>query len=367
MVSFPPGGGPLARNVYMAEAALEPYVSTINMVRSGSDGPRVIRRFDALGAPDMALTPDGTRLYVVSGDRRPGDELVAFDVATGEVEMTARLRPRGRLFRVSGWPTPCCPTMEVSSDGRWLFLMWVTPGDEGERTFYVAIFDTVEGALLPEMMPFEDCEPGIRALVPLHGARRIAVACGKSADVRFLEASETGSVAASARLELPEVRDVRELPFGPLDFGDLAWAVASPDRRLLYVVSLNGHVSVVDLENQRLVNEDQIDLGPDRHVGYGQVHLSGTGDSMFLGLGPMSDGHDVSTATQVMEVDTSTWAERRTVGAQTRFLTFAVTPGADEVYVASAPKGLFLVDMGTGRVIEVPGVGPRHEMLETAG
>jgi len=143
--------------------------------------------------------------------------------------------------------------------------------------------------------------------------------------------------------------------------------VASPDRRLLYVVSLNGHVSVVDLESQRLVDEDQIDLGPDRHVGYGQVHLSGTGESMFLGLGPMSDGHDVSTATQVIEVDTSTWAELRAVAAGTRFGSFAVTPGADDVYVASAPKGLLLLDMGTGRVTEVPGVGQRHEMLETAG
>ncbi|MGH2656858.1 MAG: hypothetical protein ACRDIZ_09235 [Actinomycetota bacterium] len=358
---------PLARNVFVAEEAAEPYVSTIQMVRSGPDGPRVIHTFEALGAPDMALTADGSRLYVLSSDRRLGDELVAFDVATGDVDMTDRLQPVRRVVRVSGWPIPCCPTMEVSPDGRWLFLLWVTPGDAGERTFYVATFDTVEGALLPEMMPLEDCEPGIQALVPLPGPRRLAVVCGKGADVRFLEASETGSVAASARLELPEVRDVRELPFGPLDFADPAWAVPSSDRRVLYVVRLNGHVSVVDLERRDLVGEHRIDLGPDRHVGYGQVHLSGTGESMFLGLGPMSDGHDVSTATQVMEVDTSTWVELRTVAAQTRFLSFAVTPGADGVYVASTPKGLFLVDMATGRVVEVPGAGPRHEMLETAG
>lgn len=230
----------------------------------------------------------------------------------------------------------------------------------------MSTFDTVEGALLSEMISFEDCEPGIHALVPLHGARRIAVVCGKGADVRFLEASETGSVATLARLELPGVPVVRELPYGSLDFGDLAWAVASPDRRLLYVVRLNGHVSVVDLDSGDLVDEHRIELGPDRHVGYGQVHLAGDGESIFLGVGPMSDGFDVSTATEVMQVDTSTWTEIRTVPTRTRFGSFSVTPNGD-VYVASHPKGLLLVDMASGRVAEVPGVGTRHQMLEVAG
>jgi DNA-binding beta-propeller fold protein YncE len=363
--------GALARTIFVTEErqtepSFEPYASTIHMVRTGRDGPRVIRTVEALGAPDMAVSADGTRLYVVSGDGRR-DELVAYDVATGEVEMTARLRPEGRLFRVSGWPIPCCPTMEGSPDGRWLFLLWVTPGDEGERTFFVTTFDTVEGRMLPEMIPFDECEPGTQALVPLPGVRRLAVVCGKSGDVRFVQASRTGSVAASASVEIPAVPDVRQLLYGPFDFADPAWAVASPDRRLLYVVRLNGHVSIVDLEQERLVGEARVGLGPDRHVGYGQVHLSGTGESMFLGLGPMGDGHDVSTATHVMEVDTSTWAELRTVPVGTRFLTFAVTPGAVEIYVASSPRGLLLLDMSSGRVTEVPGVGPKHEMLEVSG
>lgn len=102
---------------FLAEDPSVPYASTIQMVRSGPAGPRVIRTLDALGAPDLAMSPDGTRLYVVSGDRQ-GDELMAFDVATGGVEMRVRLRPEGRLFRVSGWPIPCCPTMDVSPDGR---------------------------------------------------------------------------------------------------------------------------------------------------------------------------------------------------------------------------------------------------------
>jgi len=193
---------PEARTVVVAEEGREPYVSTVHMVRAGPGGPRVARSFEALSAPDLAVSPDGSRLYVISGDRRPGDELVAFDVATGEAEMTVRLQPEGRLFRVSGWPFPCCPTMELSPDARWLFLLWVTPGDEGERTVFVATLDTVEGRMLPEMMPLDECEPGIQALVPLPRVRRLAVVCGRSADVRFLEASETGSVAASAPLRL---------------------------------------------------------------------------------------------------------------------------------------------------------------------
>jgi hypothetical protein len=364
--AFPAAGRELARSVYVVEWGVQQYASTIDMVGSGPDGPRVIRSFQAGGAPTMALTPDGTRLYVVSGDRRPGDELVAFDVATGEVEMTARLRPRERLFRLAGERLFCCPPMELSPDGQWLFLLWVTPGNAGERTFYVATFDTAEGIMLPEMMPLDECEPGIQTLVPLPGIRRIALVCEESSDVRFFEASETGSLASSTRLELPEVPDPPDEYGGLLNLGNLAWATASPDRSLLYSITLNGHVSVVDLGNQRVLAQHELDLGPDRHVGYGQVHLSGTGESMYLGLGPMSDGFDLTSANQVMEVDTSTWTELRTASTPRPFLTFAVTSGADEVYVTS-PRGLLRIDISTGHVNPVPGVGPKTKILETAG
>jgi hypothetical protein len=364
-LALPRARGPLARSVYVAVPGTDPYESKIHMVRSGVSGPQSIRTFPARGAPTLAVSPEGTRLYVASGygrGDRQTEELVAFDVTTGEEVMTAELRPQQELYRLGGGPIPCCSTMEFSPDGRWLFTLWVTPGSEGQRTFYVGTFDTVEGAMLPDMMPLEGCEPGIQALIPLAGIRGLAVVCEASSDVRFLEASDSGSLEATSRLELPVESDTRTDSFGnSLQLGNLAWAAASPDASLLYAVTLNGHVFLVDLVNRSLLAEDSIDLGPDWHVGYGKVHLSGNSETVYLGLGPMSDGFDLTSATQVLEVDTSTWEAVRRLDVPGRFLSLAVTGGDDELYALG--DGVTRLDMKRAEATAVSGVGRNPELV----
>jgi hypothetical protein len=365
-LAFPQASGPLARSVYAAVPGSEPYESTIHMVRAGPGGPQTIRTFSAGGAPTLALAPDGTRLYVASGHgrgERHTEELVALDVTTGKAEMTAELRPQDELYRLGGGPIPCCSTMELSPDGRWLFLLWVTPGSEGERTFYVATFDTVEGAMLPDMMPLEGCEPGIQTLIPLAGIRAVAVVCEASSDIRFLEASDSGGLKASTRLGLPVQADTRTDSFGnPLQLGNLAWATRSGDASLLYAVTLNGRVFVVDLMDRSVVAEHSIDLGPDSHVGYGKVDVSSNGEAMYLGLGPMSDGFDLTSATQVLEVDTSTWEPVRAIDVPGRFLSMVVTGGDDELY-ALGGNGLTRLDIKKGEASPVSAVGSNPELV----
>jgi hypothetical protein len=365
-LAAPRARGALDRSVYVATPEADPYESTIHMIRSGPRGPQTVRTFPARGAPALAVSPGGDRLYVVSGYGREDqltEELVAIDVTTGGELMKAELQPQEGLFRVSVGAVPCCPTMAVSPDGRWLFILWVSEGNEGERTFYVGTFDTVEGALLPDMMPLEGCEPGIQALIPLVGVRSLAVVCEASSDVRFLEAAEGGGLKASSRLHLPVVADTRTDSFGGrLQLGSLAWATASTDGSLLYAVTLNGHVLVVNLTDRSLVAEASIDLGMGRHVGYGKVGLSSNGESMYLGLGPVSDGFDLTSATQVLEVETASWNAIRTVDAPNRFQSLVVSGGEGEVYV-SGENGLARLAMRSAEVTLVPGVGQRPELV----
>jgi hypothetical protein len=365
-LASPAAGGPLARSVYVATPGAAFYESSVHMIRTGSRGPQTVRTFPARGAPALAVSPDRTRLYVVSGYGREGqatEELVAFDVTSGEEVMKAALRPEEALYRVASGSPSCCPTMAVSPDGRWLFLLWVTGGDEGERTFYVGTFDTVEGALLPEMMPLEGCEPGIQALIPLTEARSLAVVCEASSDVRFLEASDSGGLRASARLPLPVAADAKTDSFGnEFQLGRLAWAVASADSSSLYVVTLNGHVFVVDLSNRSIVAETSVDIGLDRHVAYGQVGLSDSGEKMYLGVGPISDGFDLISATHVLEVDTETWSPTNAIDLAGRFQSMVVTGGEGEVYV-SGDKGLSRVAVDDAKVTSVPSLGQRPESI----
>ena len=365
-LASPAAGGPLARSVYVATPGDAFYESSVHMIRTGSRGPQTIRTFPARGAPALAVSPDRARLYVVSGYGREDqatEELVAFDVTSGEELMKAALQPEEPLYRVASGSPSCCPTMAVSPDGRWLFLLWVTGGDEGERTFYVGTFDTVEGVLLPEMVPLEGCEPGIQALIPLTEARSLAVVCEASSDVRFLEASESGGLRASARLPLPVAPDAKTDSFGnEFQLGRLAWAVASADGSSLYVVTLNGHVFVVDLSSRSIVAETSVDIGLDRHVGYGQVGLSDSGEKMYLGVGPISDGLDLLSATHVLEVGTETWNPTNAIDLAGRFQSMVVTGGEGEVYV-SGDKGLSRVAVEDAKVTSVPSLGRRPESI----
>jgi YVTN family beta-propeller protein len=151
---------------------------------------RVIKTFKAGSTPDIALSPDGKRLYIASTwwttDRRGGGTLDVFDTASDALLKRIDNPDRG-LSTLPEYPS----TMVISKNGRWLYIYKVHQTLGGDE-HYVATFDTHNGRFLSEVQKTPFCG-GYGILQPLLADRQLAVVCRESSDVRFLDLARNGS------------------------------------------------------------------------------------------------------------------------------------------------------------------------------
>src|ERR1039458_1366247 len=136
--------------------------------------------------PDIALSPDGTRLYVASESRVPeGPEgagagrLDVVDTATGatvaSVADPQRWVVMGPLYGSE---------IALSADGHWLYVYKLMPGPEHTVSEFVAIFDTAANKFLPDTIPLSQCSGSL--LVPWPNGRALSVVCFVTGDLRTM-------------------------------------------------------------------------------------------------------------------------------------------------------------------------------------
>jgi DNA-binding beta-propeller fold protein YncE len=116
----------------------------------------VVRSFDTGMSPDIAVAPDGKRLYVgftTTDGEINRDRLVVVDTSSGEVLFTTD-NPNRSSYNVY----PPSSTMALSADGRWLYVMTLSPSTRD---------------------------------------REVQVVCAKSKEVHLLRISETGAAIDS--------------------------------------------------------------------------------------------------------------------------------------------------------------------------
>jgi DNA-binding beta-propeller fold protein YncE len=252
------------------------------------------------GQADLAISPDGQRLFVVSFDDPEGTKLSVVDATSGEVTAEAPFPPP------HGWRSyklRIYPTLAVSPEGTRVFVEAATSTESRA----LATFDVRQGAFLPEVASLEGCVGP--AILPRAEASVVVVCTFESSSqVRFLEISDTGSLAAEERLELPvsgaTLVDAPGDP-DPLELGVVAWAALSSDSGTLYAVTREGDVMVVDVGARSLERVVELELPAGLRVSWpGQVAVSG--DRLLVGLQPL--GFDwLVRSTHLAVVDTSTW------------------------------------------------------------
>ncbi|HEV2757007.1 MAG TPA: amine dehydrogenase large subunit [Actinomycetota bacterium] len=310
------------------------------------------RTYDAGRDPAMAVSPDGTRLYVASRDGS-GDTLRVVDAATGEVLQEVALRNRW----MSSLPA-YFPTMELSSDGRWLYILeaLVTGGDATEDS--VAVFDTRTGKLLPRSASVPSC--GGAALVPADRGVGFSAACHLSHDARRVTVSPEGAAEASSRTELPRHEDGRKDRHGTsFDLWRVAWAVRGPEDGRMYAVTQNGRVSVVDGAARRVTRTEDLGLSEDAFVPFGAGEISPAGDRLFLGIGTVEDALDRLTSDRVLVADTGTWETVAEIETSLPFQSLTVSPSGRYVYgISTEARSIVIVDVHLGEEVGViEGVG----------
>ncbi|MGA8599293.1 MAG: hypothetical protein WB676_31625, partial [Bryobacteraceae bacterium] len=107
---------------------------------------KVMGSFSAGYEPDFALSPDGSRLYVASGEREDG-ELAVIDTNSGKIRHISF--PDRTLYRPWYYGLPPYSSMAVSSDGRVCRILGQHVVSPGKIENLVWTFDTRSGRLLP--------------------------------------------------------------------------------------------------------------------------------------------------------------------------------------------------------------------------
>jgi DNA-binding beta-propeller fold protein YncE len=310
------------------------------------------RTYDAGRDPAMAVSPDGTRLYVASRDDA-GDALRVIDTATGEELQEVALRNRW----MSSLPA-YFPTLQLSPNGRWLYVLeaLVTGGDAAD--YSVATFDTQTGRLLPRSAEVPSC--GGAAVLPAVRGMGFNAACPLSHDARRVAVSPQGAADAGSRVDLPRHDDGRKDRSGtPFDLWRVAWAVRGTDDDRMYAVTQNARVSVVDGAARRVTRTEDLQLADDAFVPFGAAAASPAGDRLFLGIGTVSDELDRLTSDRIVVVDTETWEAGAPIETSREFQSLTVSPSGRYVYaISTESKSVVIVDVHLGEEVGViEGIG----------
>ena len=187
------------------------------------------------GFSEMALSPDGSRLYAASGS-----ELAIIDVTAGQIIRTLPLQSRLR-YKVA----PDFPTLAASPDGRWLYISKRYGNSPETATYTVAVFDTMSGAFLPN-----EAEIGCGLGVLLPFVHDLQVLCPSTNDARFLQFAPSGVAVSFTRVSFPKGAVINPEVVRTLPVGSSLWDVrtggVSPDGRAVTAVMGDGQILEID-------------------------------------------------------------------------------------------------------------------------
>lgn len=330
VLDFAPGGDAL----HSALLALEVSDASVRTVRSyplGND-------------PDVALSPDGSRLYAVSrvpvSDTNTRDTLSVIDSATGSVVQEVPVP-----FWQGTTGRHITQKIAASPDGAYVYVLVGFVDDPIAPPQSLATFDVAQGAILSDLAPLDGCG-GSPTILPRSGASVIVV-CRQFNQVRFIQLAKSGGIESEQRLSLPGTGATVEDEFGnKRDVSFISGAVLSPSSEELYAVARDGRVFVVDVTAQALTGTIDLQLPADMLVGVPQVAISPDGEQIILGLGP-ARSWDAVRADTVFAVDIATWSKSSETPTAP-FWAFAVA-GTTQVFTIEPETGaLASVDINEG-------------------
>ena len=151
--------------------------------------------------PDIALSRDGTRLYLahslpVSGQDTLREVIDIIDTTNGT--RVHRIDSQNRW--ISRLPLHWSQ-IALSDDGRLLFQMKQQIHDSFYTEYYIATLDLERNVFLPERAAIPMCFTGMMLPQPNHRLR-LGVLCSRTEDLRLLTFSDTGAVLNTKRVPI---------------------------------------------------------------------------------------------------------------------------------------------------------------------
>jgi DNA-binding beta-propeller fold protein YncE len=274
---------------------------------------------DTLYDPDVAVAPDGSRLFVAQTDLRKSpdedrDQVVAYDTKTLKPVFTVNLRNRS-LYNVA----PTSSNLVVSSDGRSLFVAKTeTLGDDQAR-HSIAVLDTKSGKFRKEEVELRYTPLNIGTLG--QSPRLHLALSGRSGEaIGFADIKKTNGTA-----QLMQFSDEKEETLV-----SLIASGADPSGRLIYAIAKPGMLRVLDFERKML--SEPISLTIPRAMAIPLQHFLISKSQLFIGMGREElSARGQSEDVYVYDVDGSLIFRSHSIG---------LSPPCEKIYLSPDGKQL---------------------------
>jgi DNA-binding beta-propeller fold protein YncE len=336
---------------------------------------RIVASLSGGYQPNIAVSPDGLRLYVSYSEKENTREgiLAVIDTSTGAVLK--------ELPNQNRWLTThydYVPNMVLSRDGAWLYLFKMLENRDGP-TNYVEIFDTQRNAFLPNKVDVPECISA--TMIPSVRREGVYVICGDTRDVRFVSVdrgSKTGhatSVITDVSSAFPEEastiasghRETHHVATGFVNSDGGTFTVITTDGLFLRADAASGRVSDhgslgrtthgASVESRPAVSAGWFD---DRWVRNQAPVLSPDGKRLYLGLGTKKRlYHGSQLLERIVVLDTATMELMQNLDPNRTFWSFAISGNENRLYVVDSEHAVIgVLDVNSGRELGiVSGVG----------
>jgi hypothetical protein len=299
---------------------------------------RVMGSIRAGSDPDFSLSPDGTRLYIASGERESG-ELAVVETATGAVKRFPF--PDRILYKPWYEDLPPFSPMAVSSDGslRILVHRLFSPEKIGYQLW---TFDTTYERFLSAHVGLGNC--GYGQFVLSAAANQFDFLCPMSYRVRSIELDTDYREVSNTFVKLPWPRDC-----GVSD------AFRSPKGRVAVV---RGDGAIYELNTATQEFSATAVAGDCHRIVYPFAWpRSPDGTRVYVGYGPASpDG--TATSAELRVFDTSMWKQVGSVRTSFPFWSVSISNDGRFVYaVVPAEHRVLVMDATTLRETRAISVG----------
>lgn len=332
---------------------------------------RIVRRIAAEYDPDMALSPDGARLYVASTTDVSG-KLEIYDTGSGRLLRTVENKDRWQAT----WHL-YISHMAMSPDGKWLYVFkYEIPTD----LYYVATFDTTQESFLPEVAALPECLNAMMS--PSAEGRQLAVMCTSSDDLRFVKIMDDGKGKVS---RLPLRLRGRTTRFGlPIGLSNIVpttsgykvvagdgsfFDVGGGTKSIRRLGVLDGKVRKIGYNESPSLVADEEDWMGGKWLPIQYPAIPSKNGRVYLGIGQLADMRRGSWAFNAVGVfDTESLNRVGLLKTSRRLFSITVSAAGDRLYgVDPAGKSLVVFDTASGNEIgAVEGVGESPMMVIAA-
>jgi hypothetical protein len=308
---------------------------------------KVMGRIRTSASPDFALSPDGSRLYVVSSTGNDSNQLAVIDTAPGVI-----LKSGAVVGRAAYDGLPPFSTMAVSGDGLALRMLIDAPKSADKDAFLLATFDTRAGEFLPGIVHLGNCGPG--RFISYPAADHFDFLCPRTNRVRLIRVDADSREVQNHDVELPWERRV-----------GVAEAFESPDLTAMAIVRGDGAVVGMSVATQQFV-ETPLHPGLPNRVPPAAWPISPDGSRVYLGYNRDYDKADnrfyldygrppnsrppSALAGEIRVYDTNSWAKVGTIRTKMLFWTAVVSTDGKWLYATSPQKhSILVVDTEKGK------------------